>query len=161
MEIIRKPRKVDTAPSQNYSDVKFDPEEAKRLREKELKKQTPSIKEKFVIDPAEYPIFSQQGGVRNSKITGTKEERRLSIEETLGILVGDTAKTIATITGEVKSKPAADHVIYLDKSARPVSWMVDDFWNDFTEYECSCYRSKDARKGRGKVPWCDCGRDES
>lgn len=133
MEIIRKPRKVDAAPSQNYSDIKFDPEKAKRLRERELEKQKPSIKERFVINPAEYPIFSQQGGVRDNEITGTKEERQLSIEETLGIMVGDTAKTIATITGEDKSKPAADHVIYLDKSARPVSWMVDDFWNDFTD----------------------------
>lgn len=133
MEVIRKTRKMNVAPSQNYADVAFDPEKAKRLRERELEKQKPSIKERFIIDPAEYPIFAKQGGVRDNEITGVKEERQLSIEETLGIMVGDTAKTIATITGEDKSKPAADHVIYLDKSARPVSWMVEDFWNDFTD----------------------------
>ena len=62
-------------------------------------------------------------------------EERLSIDETLGRMVSSTANTIATICGEKTGIPKADHVIYLDKSARPVSWLVDEFWDVFSDEE--------------------------
>ena len=50
-----------------------------------------------------------------------------------------TADCIAVIAGEDaggtgrEKIPAADFVIYLDKSARPVSWLNDVFWDAFTD----------------------------
>ncbi|MBQ3348350.1 hypothetical protein IJJ36_03945 [Candidatus Saccharibacteria bacterium] len=98
---------------------------------KEAVEQMP-LEERFDISPKEYPIFSKQSGNRPDVATGKYVNRTLSINETLGEMVGATAATIATITGEKSGEPM-DHVIYLDKSARPVSWLVDDFWEDFTD----------------------------
>lgn len=103
---------------------KFDPEAAKKLQGETL----------FDLSPDDYPIFSKQGGVRRNRFTGRLEERNLSIHETLGLMVGRTADTIAKISGETDGTPF-DHVIYLDKSARPVSWLVDEFWKDFADSE--------------------------
>ena len=93
-----------------------------------------NLSEKFNVDPSEYPIFSRQAGRRIDELTGKSEVRTLSINETLGKMVGATANVISTIDGE-QGCPKADHVIYLDKSARPVSWLVDDFWHDFSDNE--------------------------
>lgn len=90
------------------------------------------LEERFDVSPKEYPIFSKQSGNRLDLNTGKYTNRTLNINETLGEMVSATAATIAMITGE-KSGVPMDHVIYLDKSARPVSWLVDDFWNDFTD----------------------------
>lgn len=108
----------------------FDPEKAMKLREAE------SIQEpetRFHVNPENYAIFSRQAGVRPDKFSGKDKEQTLSIDETLGAMVGCTAETIATLTGENGNIPPADHVIYLDKSARPVSWLVEEFWDDFTD----------------------------
>lgn len=102
----------------------FSPEQAKKLRGESF----------FDLDPDKYSIFSQQAGVRENPITKKMEKRTLSIHETLGLMVGRTAGTIAKISGENGETPA-DHVIYLDKSARPVSWLVNEFWDDFTDSE--------------------------
>lgn len=110
----------------------FNPERAQRLKDEVEGSQKP-LSERFNIDPDEYPIFSQQAGNRENEDTGVMENRTLNINETLGLMVGQTAKAIAVITGEKKGIPRADHVIYLDKSARPVSWLVDEFWPDFTD----------------------------
>lgn len=92
-----------------------------------------SEKPAFNVDPEDFPIFSQQAGLREDEYTGKMENRTLNINETLGLMVGQTAKTIAAIQGEKNGIPKIDHVIYLDKSARPVSWLVDDFWDDFAD----------------------------
>ena len=44
------------------------------------------------------------------------------------IYVKYTDKLIGTIDGTLENVPASDAVLYLDKSARPVAWMVDAFW---------------------------------
>ena len=94
-----------------------------------------NLVEQYSVDPAEYPIFSKQGGIREDKITKKDVEKNLNINETVGLMVGSTAKLISTITGEDETIPAADAVIYLDKSARPVSWLVDDLWDELTDKE--------------------------
>ena len=132
METIHR-QKIDDNLSSKYDDVKFDPERAKKLREQESRKGELPLRERFSVDASDYPIFAGQCGVRYDKILKKNEERRLNIDETLGIMVGDTAETIAVINGEDERIPAADHVIYLDKSARPVSWLVNEFWEDFAD----------------------------
>lgn len=87
------------------------------------------VAEQFHIDSDNYPIFSRQAV---HEYDGSKT---LSIDETLGIYVRNTADLISTIdgTGEDIENPPIDHVIYLDKSARPVSWLVNTFWSDFSD----------------------------
>ena len=91
-----------------------------------------SLSNRFRVSPEDYQIFSQQAGFRTDKITGELKSQTLNINETLGSMVGCTAKLIGELTGG-DGQVAADHVIYLDKSARPVSWLVDEFWDDFTD----------------------------
>lgn len=79
---------------------------------------------RFNVNPDAFPIFRDQ--VDN--LTET-----LDINETLARFVTRTADTIALLSGEdnTHARPS-DAVIYLDKSARPVSWLVNEFWNDFS-----------------------------
>ena len=42
-------------------------------------------------------------------------------------------KTVKDLTGESGKLPKTDVAIYLDKSARPVSWLVEEFWDDATK----------------------------
>lgn len=44
------------------------------------------------------------------------------------IYIKYTDKLIGTIDGTLENERKSDAVIYLDKSARPVAWMVDAFW---------------------------------
>ncbi len=53
--------------------------------------------------------------------------------ETANVYIDKTEKLIKKLVGEDEKLPQADVVIYLDKSARPVSWFVDEFWEDFTD----------------------------
>lgn len=80
---------------------------------------------RFNVNPDAFPIFRDQ--VDN--ITET-----LNINETLARFVTRTADTVALLSGETDppSRPS-DAVIYLDKSARPVSWLVNEFWSDFSD----------------------------
>lgn len=90
------------------------------------------LEERFNISPREYPIFARQAGLRQNENTGKWTAETLSIDETLGRMVGATAELVAIASGETGGEPV-DHIIYLDKSARPVSWLVDEFWQDFTD----------------------------
>lgn len=111
--------------------VRF-PEDPNQYTEEEL---MADPAKRYHLDEKDFPIFSQQGELGDKWGEGA---HRLSINETAGRFVKFTADTIAVIAGEdVKGSederlPAADHVIYLDKSARPVSWLVNVFWDDFT-----------------------------
>lgn len=93
-----------------------------------------SVETRFHVDEEDFPIFSGQ-----TKLVPHGDElvsEELGIDETLGRMVGSTAETIEAILGERdENTPRADHVIYLDKSARPVSWLVDEFWEEFTDEE--------------------------
>lgn len=95
--------------------------------------------EKFRVNPAEYPIFRQQYEL--DAHWGNNSHHDWNIDKTLSTFVADTANLIATIDGtsveyEGNAKiPKPDHVIYLDKSARPVSWLVNVFWDKFSENE--------------------------
>ena len=79
---------------------------------------------RFDVNPDRFPILRDQA----------IDNQRVNINETLGLLVQDTADTIARITGETDPPTRrSDAVIYLDKSARPVSWLVNELWEDFTQ----------------------------
>lgn len=91
--------------------------------------------ERFRLDEHEFPIFCQQ-----EEIPKKGEMRVLTINETASRFVTDTADAIAVIAGDSapdnKEKPTQfDHVIYLDKSARPIKSLVEAFWGDFADGE--------------------------
>ncbi len=49
-----------------------------------------------------------------------------------------------------------DHVVYLDKSARPVSWLVNMFWNDFAAEDLNgnkICRPKHSYVNIDRSPW--------
>lgn len=102
-----------------YTEAELQAEPAKRYR----------------VDPEKFPIFSQQGEYGPKWGDGSEYQ---PLDETMARYVQATADTIAVIAGEDegfndKKIPAADHVIYLDKSARPVSWLVNVFWDEFSD----------------------------
>ena len=78
---------------------------------------------RFHVNPADFPIFAQQAD----------QNKTLSVNESLSRHVTSTADTIAVIDGSSEKYPKADHVVYLDKSARPVSWLVNTFWTAFSD----------------------------
>lgn len=97
-----------------------------------------SFADKFRVNVKDYPIFSQQ--VELSLLASNDDPVSWNIDRVASEYVTRTANIIAIIDGsaEVSQKEERkhiDHVIYLDKSARPVSWIVDAFWEDFSEKE--------------------------
>ncbi len=93
--------------------------------------------ERFRVNEDDYPIFQNQYELNNNN--QSNERIYWNIDKTVGEHIKSTADLIATMDGtsmeyemnQERVKP--DHVIYLDKSARPVSWLVNTFWNDFSE----------------------------
>lgn len=109
------------------------PEDPNQYSEEEL---LSDPAKRFHVNPIDFPIFSSQAEMGAN--WGDKAET-LSTDETMGRFVKSTADCIAVISGEDEGFlqdekiPAADHVIYLDKSARPVSWLNNVFWDAFTD----------------------------
>ncbi|MDR3298159.1 MAG: hypothetical protein LBT19_02200 [Candidatus Nomurabacteria bacterium] len=81
--------------------------------------------ERFQINPQDFPKLSQQREANGDTMNINKiaEKYLQSTAEMIAIMDGSAADP----TGET-IKP--DYVIYLDKSARPVSWLVNIFWKD-------------------------------
>ena len=109
------------------------PEDPNQYTEEEL---LADPAKRFRVNPEDFPIFSLQAELGPK--WGDGAETR-ALDDTVGRFVTCTADTIAILTGEDNGLspsleiPAADHVIYLDKSARPVSWLVSSFWSAFTD----------------------------
>ena len=53
--------------------------------------------------------------------------------ETVHAYLEKARRTIEDLAGESGKLPETDVAIYLDKSARPVSWFVNELWEDFTD----------------------------
>lgn len=91
--------------------------------------------EDFGVKAEDYPIFDRQGTYGD---TGD-ECIRWNIDKTLSQYLTFTANTIGVLDGrhedqhrgQYKGLPRMDEVIYLDKSARPVSKFVEAFWQEF------------------------------
>ncbi len=55
-----------------------------------------------------------------------------SYRDTVNTYRTKTAETIKTLAGENEKMPKTDLAVYLDKSARPIKWFVDEFWDAFS-----------------------------
>ena len=90
--------------------------------------------QRFSHAPEEYPVFARQ--THRVLKDGSIVSERIDINENLIHYLQETALLISVIDGSVDregfgpGKPW-DHVVYLDKSARPVSWLVNLFWKHF------------------------------
>ncbi len=114
----------------NSKELRF-PEDPNQYSEEEL---MADPAKRFRVNADDFPIFSEQA--EKGDKWGDPAET-LPLDETMGRFVKATADCIAVLAGEDyesrKKIPAADHVIYLDKSARPVSWLNNVFWDAFTD----------------------------
>ena len=128
--------KTPQNPSEKVAEWQFQepefPEDPAQYSDTELREDPAK---RFHVNPEDFPIFSQQAEL--GPRAGDPFET-LPLDETMSRFVTATADTVAVLTGEDdglegKPIPAADHVVYLDKSARPVCWMVNTFWDAFTE----------------------------
>ncbi len=54
-------------------------------------------------------------------------------KETVSVYLQKAKQTIRDLSGESGKLPQTDVAIYLDKSARPVSWFVDELWEATTD----------------------------
>lgn len=90
---------------------------------------------RYSADPNDFPLFSLQ--TRHAKYGGEDTRVQRPLDATLSDYVTRTAGLVKILSGDAytpsntEKLPAADHIIYLDKSARPVSWLVNEFWQDF------------------------------
>ena len=99
--------------------------------------------ERYTHAPEEFPVFARQ--THQVLKSGGIVSERIDINENLIHYVQETALLISVIDGTVAADgfgpgKAFDHVVYLDKSARPVSWLVNLFWKDFA-----------AEEGKGRI----------
>lgn len=85
--------------------------------------------EKYAHKPEEFPVLKEQ--THKVLKNGLIVNEVININENLINYLQDTARLISVIDGSLDNKKPYDHVIYLDKSARPVSWLVNMFWDDF------------------------------
>ena len=93
---------------------------------------------RFSHTAEDYPFFSRQTHkvLRNKQIVS----ETININENLIHYVQDTALLISRIDGSIEDDDLGgpfDHVVYLDKSARPVSWLVGMLWDSFAEKDQS------------------------
>ena len=84
---------------------------------------------KYSHVPEEFPVLAMQ----THKILrdGKTVTERININENVIHYLKDTALLISVIDGRLSGGIPYDHVVYLDKSARPVSWLVNMFWDEF------------------------------
>ena len=85
----------------------------------------------FKVNPEDYPIFDRQNILVS--LEPKKQYERWNIDHTLSTYIGFTYDTIRAMDGSSEEFPKIDEAIYLDKSARPVSKLVEAFWEDFAE----------------------------
>lgn len=108
--------------------------------------------ERFKVNVDDYPMLRQQFQKSPDK---RNVDIRWQIDRTVMEYVKDTAGLIAVIDGtarkygERRDLEKPDHVIYLDKSARPVSWLVNMFWDDFSKEE----RPEHSYLSIDRMPW--------
>ena len=88
---------------------------------------------RFHVNPDDFPIFSQQYELPEQY--GNLNHIVFPVDKTMGMFVSKTADTVSYLSGESANGPKrkTDLAVYLDKSARPVSWLVNTFWSDFTD----------------------------
>lgn len=95
-----------------------------------------ALAERYDIDPEAFPIFGLQGSLDHDEqelfrdINLVAQRYVEKVDRVIGIADGsiETRERVDPDSPE-RSLQVPDSIIYLDKSARPVAWMMDAFWN--------------------------------
>lgn len=89
------------------------------------------LRARFRADDANYnllnsthPVFGRRGVWDGDY---ARQQYLRSVDHLIGLLDGTITKPDLATPGAVHAKP--DVVVWLDKSARPASWIVDAFWD--------------------------------
>ena len=109
---------------------------------------------KYSHTSGEYPVLAEQ--THKVLRDGSIVSERININENLMHYLKDTALLISRIDGRLTGGIPYDHIIYLDKSARPVSWLVNMFWNDFAAKDSNGFpvkRPKHSYINIDRSPW--------
>ena len=109
---------------------------------------------KYSHTSGEYPVLAEQ--THKVLRDGSIVSERININENLMHYLKDTALLISKIDGRLAGGIPYDHIIYLDKSARPVSWLVNMFWNDFAAKDSNGFpvkRPKHSYINIDRSPW--------
>lgn len=120
---------------------------------KEVEKRPLAPVERFRVEATDYPIFRRQAQL--DPRWGDNSAINWGIDKTLSEYVTSTASLVAELDGTAQSyekdaeKEKPDHIVYLDKSARPVSWLVNLFWEDFSKEK----RPEHSYLNVDRMPW--------
>lgn len=125
---------------------------SERLGESRGETERRGLAEQFRVDPKQYPILQKQYEL--SSAWGNNDKVFWNIDKTASRYVTETAELIGVIDGRMPSRESseeqkADHVVYLDKSARPVSWLVGTFWDEFSDEK----RPENSFLNIDRLPW--------
>ncbi len=122
-KILKNSEGIEWRRQSSFVQAETEPDYEEDFTPEQLRQQ---VERRFNVNPDRFPILRDQAIKTSNKV--------LDINETLSILVQDTADTIAVLAGEAQGhQRPSDAAIYLDKSARPVSWLVNEMWEDFTD----------------------------
>ena len=111
---------------------------------------------KYAHSPEEFPVLRRQTHkiLRDKKVVNEE----ININENLMHYVQDTALLISMIDGSIYGEEGEpfDHIVYLDKSGRPVSWLVNLFWDEFASEDATgtvMRRPKHSYINIDRAPW--------
>lgn len=90
---------------------------------------------KYSHSPDEFPVLKNQ--THKIIIDNKSQSTPININENIVHYIQDTALLISIIDGSLNDTTPFEHVIYLDKSARPVSWLVNMLWDEFATKDSS------------------------
>lgn len=109
---------------------------------------------KYSHSPDEFPVLKKQ--THQIIIDDQKQSATININENIVHYIQETALLISVIDGSLNDTTPFDHVIYLDKSARPVSWLVNMLWDEFATKDSSgntMARPKHSYINIDRSPW--------
>ena len=94
-----------------------------------------TLDERFGRDPdGNYELLTGERQEVIGEVWDSRYVREKTIEFTSDIILaldGTDSERTKVIGDAELARQAPDRVIWMDKSARPVSWLVDAFWDDF------------------------------
>ena len=115
------------------------------------------LRQEFHSEPANYNLLrgdvqAVRGRNRVWDDDFTREKYIQATDNMIGMLDGSiTEREIYDPDNKERSQQAPDTVIWLDKSARPVSWFVDAYWERFADPEAT--RPTDEFLNIDRVNW--------
>lgn len=120
------------------------------------------LDEQYNVSESEFKVLPGQVGYEGWTMQHVAEEYVQATDKIIGVLDGSiTDRDLIDKDNPEKCSLRPDVVIYLDKSARPVSWFVDEFWDQMAQKQDIGGESKLAPKPEtrflniDRIDWLD------